>query len=61
MVSASEELSKAQESLKNATRNFNEVDPEFVETAIYEVLAAESRFSALLRQARRDKECLDKV
>ena len=47
-----EELSEARDNLKNAMRKFNEAEPKFVEDAIYEITAAESHYSALLRIAR---------
>lgn len=53
LVSAvSKELSQAHELLENAMRNFNEVDPEFTDVAILEVMAAENRYNALIKQAR---------
>jgi len=62
LISAiSKELSKAHDLLENAMRNFNEIDPELTDIAIYEVMAAESRYNALLRQARESKECVENV
>lgn len=48
-----DELKESQNRLTELNKAFDLVDPEFVDTIIYEQMAEESRFNALLRIARK--------
>jgi hypothetical protein len=47
-------VQKAQEELRQAEQNFSNAEPEFVEAAIFELLAKRKKLDALIKKA---KEC----
>lgn len=59
MLVTLEELIKAQEDWQIAQQEFMMADPDFVEAAVLKLSAAEKRYNALLRKAR--KQCIDRA
>lgn len=45
-------MNNLQEQLRQAEQNFNYADDEFIDAAIYELNAAEEKFSAILREEK---------
>ena len=45
-----------QQKARQAQQNFNHIDKEFVDVAIYELKAVEEKFNAILREKRSEKE-----
>lgn len=49
-------MQELKEKLRQAEQNFNYADQEYIDVAIYELKAAEEKFSAMLREKRSEKK-----
>jgi len=54
------ELKEIKEQMRQAEQNFNYVDQEYIDAAIYELKATEEKFAAMLREKRREKNVRSK-
>jgi len=48
-------LQEIRDQLRQAEQNFNYVDQEYIDAAIYELKAVNEKFRAMLREKRREK------
>lgn len=56
VISEEEAIKKLEQNLRQAEQNFNYADQEYIDVAIYELKAAEEKFSAMLREKRSEKK-----
>lgn len=50
------ELKEIRDQLRQAEQNFNYVDQEYIDAAIYEMNAVNQKFRAMLREKKKERE-----
>ena len=50
------ELKEIKEQMRQAEQNFNYVDQEYIDAAIYEMNAVNQKFRAMLREKKKERE-----
>lgn len=52
----SKEFQELKEQIRQTEQNFNYVDQEYIDAAIYEMKAVQKKFAAMLKEKRKEKK-----